>query len=318
MNDLFDMSIDSGMSFLDKKTNNLNDGLLKLDPKKAVDAKKGQRVVMRFLPNFTRDNKIGASAIEKFVHYVKLQNHPELNGYYDSMKNFNEKCDLTNTFWELKNSKSVIEQEKAELISRTTKYYSYVQILEHESDPTLVGKILIFPFGIKIKNKINEERTGEISGSQVNVYDLANGKDFVCIVKEIGGFPNYDSSQFKSNTSAIQIPNKEGVLKEVPTTIVDGKKVIDSKFHEKIKEYLLSREVNLEDYAPIRWDEETRGKVTKIVSILKNNPIISANKNISSASKEDSDFFTDETSSLVTEKGTTKAKSSNEDDFFDF
>ncbi len=315
MNDLFNMDINSGMDFLEKKDKNTNDGILRLDPKKAKDPKKGLRVVMRFLPNFTKEGKLGQAAIEKFVHYVKLQNHPELNGYYDSMKNFNEKCDLTNTFWELKNSKSVIDQEKAELISRSTKYYSYVQIIEHESEPELVGKIMIFPFGIKIKNKINEERTGEITGTPTNIYDLVNGKDFVCIVKEIGGFPNYDASQFKPTPSAIQIPSKDGSLKEVPTTELNGRKVIESKFQESITKYLLNREVTLEDYSPIRWDEETRSKVGKIISVLKDNPIVSANNAISSNKKVDATFFDDEDESNDVSEG---LGSSKEDDFFDF
>ena len=318
MNDLFNMDLDSGMSFLDKKDNKTNDGILRLDPKKAKDPKKGLRVVLRLLPNLTQDGKLGQAAIEKFVHYVKLQNHPELNGYYDSMKNFNEKCDLTNTFWELKNSKSVIDNEKAELISRSTKYYSYVQIIEHESEPELVGKIMIFPFGIKIKNKINEERTGEITGTPTNVYDLVNGKDFICLVKEVGGFANYDSSQFKPTPSAIQIPSKDGSLKEVPTVDVNGRKTIDSKFQDKVKEYLLGREVSLEDYAPVRWDDETRTKVNKIISVLKDNPIIGAKNAINSASKkEDATFFDEEDETPFTEEASS-SKSKTDEDFFDF
>ncbi len=322
MNDLFNMDINSGMEFLEKKDKVTNDGILRLDPKKAKDPKKGLRVVVRLLPNLTKEEKLGQAAIEKVVHYVKLQNHPELNGYYDSMKNFNEKCDLTNTFWELKNSKSIIDQEKAELISRTTKYYSYVQIIEHEAEPELVGKIMIFPFGIKIKNKINEERTGEITGTPTNVYDLVSGKDFVLIVKEVGGYTNYDSSQFKAIPTAIQIPSKDGSLKEVPTTDVNGRKVIDPKIQEKIKEYLLGREVSLEDYSPVKWDDETRSKVNKIVSVLKDNPIIAANQAINSASKKDDSTFFDENDDSPfgdsDKTSTTPSAKKGEDDFFDF
>lgn len=317
MNDLFNMDLNSGMDFLEKKEKATNDGILRLDPKKAKDPKKGLRVVLRFLPNFTKEGKLGQAAIEKFVHYVKLQNYPELNGYYDSMKNFNEKCELTNTYWELKNSKSVIDQDKAELISRTTKYYSYVQVIEHETESELVGKIMIFPFGIKIKNKINEERTGDITGNPTNVYDLANGKDFICIVKEIGGYPNYDASQFKPLSSAIQIPSKDGSLKEVPTVDVNGKKAIDSKFQEKITTYLLDREVTLEDFAPVRWDEETRSKVGKIVAVLKDNPIISANNAISANKKSDATFFEEESDDVV-DATESKGSAKSEDDFFDF
>lgn len=319
MEDLFSMDVNSGMGFLDKKENKTNDGILRLDPKKAKDPKKGLKVVLRFLPNFTRERKIGEASIEKYVHYVNLQNHPEVNGYYDSMKNFqNEKCDLTDTFWLLKNSKSVVEQEKAALISRTTKYYSYVQIIEHETEPELVGKIMIFPFGVKIKDKINIEKSGDLSGVPTNITDLVNGKDFICIVKEVGGFTNYESSQFKQVSSVIQIPSKDGALKEVPTADVNGRRVIDPKFQEKVVEYLLSREVNLEDYAPVRWDAETRSKVNKIVSILKNNPIVGANNAIASATKKETATFFDE-DDLVSESGSTDSEStdSNNEDFFD-
>jgi hypothetical protein len=318
MSDLFDMDLDAGMAFLSKKENKKNDGLLRLDPKTSKNpTTKGLRVVMRFLPNLSEDGKVGVAAIEKHVHYVKLPNHQHLVGYFDSMRNFNLPCDLTNTYWELKNSKSVIDNEKADLISRSTKYYSYVQILEHETEPDLVGKIMIFPFGIKIKNKINEERTGEITGSQVNVYDLANGKDFICIVKEIGGFANYDSSMFKPLQTPIQIVAKDGSLKEVPTVDVNGRKAIDPKFQDKIKEYLLSREVALEDYAPVKWDEETRSKVNEIVSILKNSPVVAANKAISNAKTGDDTFFEDDALPFG-DNTTTPSSSKSEDDFFNF
>ncbi len=323
MEDLFNMGLDTGMGTFDKKNTKQNDGILRLDPKTAKDPKKGLRVVLRFLPNLTKDGKLGLAAIEKYVHYVKLQDYPELNGYYDSMKNFNEKCDLTNMYWELKNSTSAMLQDKAELISRTTKYYSYVQIVEHESEPELVGKIMIFSFGIKIKNKINEERTGEISNQPTNVYDLVNGKEFVCIVKEIGGFTNYDSSQFKSNPSVILIPNKEGILKEVPTIEEDGKKRIDPKFEEKVKGYLSTRDFELEDFSAKRWDEKQKENVTKILGVLKNDPIVTANGIASAVSKSDSTFFDAEDEDdlpFANDKATkqTAGGAKSEDDFFDF
>lgn len=306
MENLFEMGIDSGMEAFAPKTASKADGIYRVDPKKAIDKKRGYRSVVRFLPNFTKEMTLGPNAIEKYVHYVNIKTAPELNGYYDSMKNFtNEKCALTDTFWELKNSTSVVEQEKAKLISRTQKFYSYVLVMEDEQQPENVGKIMIFPFGSKIKNKINEERTGELTGTPCNVYDLSNGKDFILLVKEVAGFPNYDSSQFKQNTSAISI-SRDGIFKEVPTTESNGKRTIDSKYQEKIKDFLLSRENDLNEYAPKKWDEETRNKVYKICALLKGaNPIVEANKIVSSVSKNDDTFF---------ETASSSAK--DDDDFF--
>jgi hypothetical protein len=316
MNDLFNMDANTGMDFLEKKSSTTNDGIYRPQPKNAKDKKKGYRAVVRFLPNLTREGQLGASAIEKMIHYVKLANYPELGGYYDSMRNFNEKCELTNTFWQLKNSKSVVDQEKAEQISRSTKYYSYVLVLEDENQPELEGKIMVFPFGYKIKEKLNQERTGEITGEPCNVYDLANGKDFVLLVKEVGGYTNYDSSQFLQNTSPLKIKGKP-----VPTEEIDGRTTISPKYQEKIKDFLLKREIDLEDFAPVKWDDEVRAKVNKIVSILTDNPIVGANESIDNASSGKSDLDIEDdlgfTESETTEADNSSSSDEDPDDFFD-
>ena len=322
MADLFNMGLDSGMSFLETKKKQ-NDGIFRPSLDLAKDKAKGYRATVRFLPNYNADG-LGENAIQKFLHYVKLPNYANLNGYYDSMRNFQgEKCLLTDTYWQLKNSQNALDQEKADLISRSTKYYSYVQILEDENQPELVGKIMIFPFGFKIKEKINQERVGEIN-DPCNVYDLGQGKDFVLLVKEVAGYPNYDSSQFKQETSSLALPvEKDGEtsLKKIPTEDVDGVQSIPSKFHEKVTTYLLSRESELNDYAPVKWDDETKSKVEQIVGILTNNPVVGANNEINSvATSGDETFFDDdsksnETVDLVSETSGTPS-SDDDDDFF--
>jgi hypothetical protein len=312
MQDLFNMDENTGMDFLVKKTTT-NDGIFRPSLKNAKDKKKGYRAVVRFLPNFTKEGAIGKSAIEKMIHYVKLPNYSELNGYYDSMRNFDEKCLLTNTFWDLRNSKSVVDQEKAALIARSTKYYSYIQIIEDENQPELVGKIMVFSFGHKIKEKIAAEQTGEISGTPCNVYDVSNGKDFVLIVKEVAGFPNYDSSSFRESTSCLKLKDKNGNMREVPSTLNEdtGKKTIPSNMQLAVKEYLTNREIDLEDFAPKRWTDEERSKVEKIVGILTDNPVVSANNSINKAG-EDFGYNTTETVS-----STSGSEDVDPDDFFD-
>jgi hypothetical protein len=316
MQDLFNMDENAGMDFLVKKTTT-NDGMYRPKLENAKDKKKGYRAVIRFLPNLTKEGKLGKNAIEKMIHYVKLPNMQDLNGYYDSMRNFDEKCELTNTYWALKNSKSVIDQEKAELISRSTKYYSYVQIIEDENQPELVGKIMIFSFGYKIKQKIAAELTGEISGTPCNIYDLANGKDFVLLVKEVGGFTNYDSSTFRES-SAIKLKDKNDNMREVPTaTLESGRKAVDAKAQPLVMEYLSSREVDLEDFAPVRWTEEEKGKVDKIVAFLTDSPIVSANNSISKAG-EDFGYSTSANEAVSTPSASySGSEDVDPDDFFD-
>jgi hypothetical protein len=310
------MDLNSGMSFLDKKKSQ-NDGIYRVSVDLAKDKKKGYKSVIRFLPNFSSEG-VGENALEKILHYVKLPNLPNLNGYYDSMKNFkDERCELTETFWNLKNSQSALEQEKASLISRSTKYYSYIQIIEDENQPDLVGKIMIMAFGHKIKEKINQERVGEIN-DPCNVYDLAKGKDFVLLVKEVGGFPNYDSSQFKQETSSICLPiEKDGVIKmkKLPTEDVNDVITIPSNLQGKVKDYLLERDTELSSFAPVKWDDETRNKVIQIVGHLTNNPIVSANSEINSvATSGDDSFFDDDSGSEDTTTESTTV--GDDDDFF--
>lgn len=289
---LFDMEADdASMDFLNRKLTN-NDGIYRASPKDAADKNKGYVATIRFLANVLEDGKLGPSAIEKHVHYAKLNDHPDLKGYYDSLINFGEKCPLTTLFWQLKNSKNQAEVERADLISRTTKYYSYIQIIEDEQHPELEGKIMIFPFGFKIKEKIDAERKGEnAEGKKINVYDPANGKDLRLIVKEIGGFPNYDSSVFR-NTSPMKIwdeDNKKFISIPVEFDEEKDKNIIKSaKVQKKIIEYLTSCDYDIKDNEPKRWTEEEKVKVDRIIAILTGNDISVAKESINNASNSTS------------------------------
>lgn len=285
---LFDMEADDAtMSFLDNQSKN-NDGIYRANPADAKDKQKGYISTIRFLPNLLEDGKLGPSAIEKHVHYAKLPDYPDLQGYYDSLINFGEKCPLTTLYWKLKNSKNQAEVERAELISRTTKYYSYILVIEDEQHPELEGRIMIFPYGFKIKEKINLERTGENSeGKKCNVFDPANGKDFRLIVKKVGEWPNYDSSIFRS-ISPLKVWDAEKIrFIELPVEFDEekGKNSIKStNVQKKLINFLNSKTVLLEDNSAKVWTEDTKVKVEKIIDILNGNEISSAKSDISGAS----------------------------------
>lgn len=296
---LFDMEADDAtMSFLEKRTTNA-DGLYRPSPKDAKDKQKGYVATIRFLPNVLEDGTLGPSAIEKHVHYANLPNYEDLQGYYDSLINFGEKCPLTTLFWKLKNSKNQAEVERADLIGRTTKYYSYVLIVEDEQQPELEGKIMIFPYGFKIKEKINLERTGENSeGKKCNVFDPANGKDFRLIVKQIGDFPNYDSSTFRSVAPMKIWDEEKKKFIQVPVEWNEEKQknmITNAKVQKKLMEFLTNREVKLEDHEPKKWTDEEKTKVEKIIEILSGKDVSLAKESISRSSSnndtiEDSGF----------------------------
>lgn len=284
--DIFD--VDEGnetLDFLDKKAGAL-DGIYR---PKITDKKKGYTATIRFLPNLSKDGKVLQAAIEKHQHYVDFKNHPELSGYYDCMKNFTDKCDFCTMYWKLKNSKNASDVEKAELISRNTKYYSYILVIEDEQNRDLEGKVMIYPYGYKIKEKIKDQKEGT-AGEPCNVFDLANGKDFRLVIKQLGEFPNYDSSTFLA-VSPIAIQGQKA-----PVTIDEkGKnKITNPKVKEKVRQFLLDRTVDLEDHQAKQWTAEEAYKVSQILEILSGNEINISERQATSSSfdnvstKEDS------------------------------
>jgi len=300
--DIFD-SIDAQsetLSFLEKKSGSL-DGIFR---PKITDKKKGYVATIRFLPNLSKEGKVLQSAIEKHQHYVDFKNHPELQGYYDCMKNFTDKCDFCTMYWKLKNSKNASDVAKADLISRSTKYYSYILVIEDEQNRELEGKILIYPYGYKIKEKIKDQKDG-MAGDPCNVFDLANGKNFKLVIKQLGEFPNYDSSTFM-DISPIQIKGKRAPV------VVDEKtgknKITDPKVKEKVTAFLMDRTVNLEDHLAKEWSSEEKYKVSQILEILNGNDSNSAQK---SASKSSSD-------NISTKENTDEATFGESDDAGDF
>ena len=318
MDDLFNGGLDSKMDFLnEQKTTTNNDGIYRVDLSKVKDKKRGWRSVVRFLPNLTKEGKLGQMAIEKITHFVDIKNPKELSGWFDSPKNFNEKCALTDLYYTMQNSKNAVLIEKSKQLKYSKKYYSYVLVIEDEQQPELVGKIMIFQYGKTIKDKISQEKNGEISGVPCNVFDLAEGKDFVMIVKEIQTgdekYPDYKMSTFKSETTSLPIYFKEkGAFKNVPTVDVDGKLRVNPEAQGKVKDFLLERDHELEEYAPKKLSDEQNGKINEIVNFLTGKA--SQSFSTSKETKPSSEDF--EFEENFTSKTTTTSVSTDEDDFF--
>lgn len=312
--DLFNMDAeDASLSFLNNGSKT-NDGIYRPAPKDAKDKSKGYVATIRFIPNLLADGTLGQSAIEKAIHYANLSDYPDLSGYYDSLINFGEKCPLTTLYWKLKNSKNQAEVERASLINRSTKYYSYILVIEDEQHPEYEGKIMIFPYGFKIRDKINNERTGEnTDGKKCNVFDPANGKDFRLIVKEIGGFPNYDSSMFRSVSPMSLWSENDKKFRQLPVEFNEEKEknvITNKKAQTMLMDFLNSRTVHLEDHTAKQWSDETKSKVEKIVEILSGNSAVIAKKHI----EESTTSTTSSTS--VTDSSFDETSSDDLDDFF--
>jgi len=157
-----------------------------------------------------------------------------------------------------------------------------ILVIEDEQNRELEGKILIYPYGYKIKEKIKDQKDG-ISGDPCNVFDLANGKNFKLVMKQLGEFPNYDSSTFMDVTP-IMIQGKKAPVEVDEKT---GKnKITNPKVKEKITQFLMDRTVNLEDHLAKEWSAEDKYKVSQILEILAGNDVTLTEKAASRASSD--------------------------------
>jgi len=316
--ELFNGGLNSRLElFNEQPTAKNSDGIYRVDLSKCKDKKKGYRSVVRFLPNLTKEGKVGNLAIEKITHYVDIKNPKELSGFFDSPKNFNEKCALTDLYYQMTNSKNAILQERAKMLKYSKKYYSYVLVLEDEQQPELVGKILIFQYGKTIKDKILAEKNGEISGVGCNVFDLSQGKDFVLLVKEIQTgdetYPDYKMSMFKPETTSLPMFFKEkGVFKNVP--LVEGR--VSSEVQSKIKDFLLDRDHDLEEFSAKKLSEEQQAKITEICNFLtgkSSNGYQTAKQEVKPTSE---DFEFEDNFASTSTSTSKKSSTTEEDDFF--
>lgn len=310
--ELFDeASLDSKMDFLQDKPKANADGLYRIDVTKASDPKRGYMAKIRLLPNLKKDGTLGQSAIEKISHWVNIRNVKEISGMYDSPKNFGEKCPLSDLFYTLKDSKNAILQEKAKMLKYSKKYYSYILVIEDEIKEN-VGKIFVFQYGKTLRDKILQEKNGEISES-CKVFDLANGKNLKLIVKQIKTgdeiYPDYKSSAFESQTSSLPI-YKNGTFKNVP--VVNGK--IDPKFHKIVKEFLAERDHELEEFEPKRLTEEQHGKINEIISYLSGKSTPKSQQNNEDIEDDNLDFHEE---SVVSSGSKADKSDENADDFFE-
>lgn len=315
LDDLFSGNLENKMDFLTEQKQSTNDGVYKVDLSKVKDKKKGWRSVVRFLPNLTQEGKLGQSAIEKISHYVDIKQEKELSGYFDSPKNFGEKCPLTDLYYTMLNSKNAILVEKAKLLKYSKKYFSYVLVIEDEQQPELVGKILVYQYGKTIKDKILAEKNGTISGEPCNVFDITNGKDLVIVAKEIQTgdvtYPDYKMSMFKPNNSTLSLYSKEKqTFKNVPLN-EEGK--IEPSIQSKVKDFLLDREFELEDFGPKKLEDKDFAKISEITAFLTGKVSASYEAKKVEATSDDLGFEEDTTTGAVAESA---PSTEDEDDFF--
>ena len=155
--------------------------------------------VIRFLPLSEPDmGKLSVPFVRLWHH--GFQGPTGLWYIENSRTTLNEKdpCgELNSKLWA---SGSDAQKEVARKQKRKLSFISNVLILQDEKNPSNVGKVFLFKYGVKLYDKIKRALEPEFSDEvKFNPFHMIDGANFkLKIRKGEGGFPNYDSSAFDS------------------------------------------------------------------------------------------------------------------------
>lgn len=235
--------------------------------------------IIRFLPN--PENPADLSIIQKWTVFLK---NPltDQGKTIDSPTTVGEPDPMTQMFFALRNSKNAQAAALQDNFKRHQNYYSLVQVIECQQDPSLVNKILIWKYGIKIYEKICQEKTPVMQGQAPRQpFDLFKGRLFKVVATKSQNFNNLDNSfffdaQYPANCMRIVVDNPQvpGQKQVIPATMElaqtdQGKQIISN--------FLTENAPKLSDYMYRPWDEATKKYVDEMIllhgKILNGTPI---------------------------------------------
>lgn len=202
-----------GFNDLKKKSKNGIDDLIKKmeDQTKAKEGYKDDRfwrpeqdksgngfAIIRFLPPVDGED----------VPWVKVYNHAFQGpgGWYieNSLTTIGQKDpvgELNNQLW---NSGLESDKDLARVRKRKLTYIANVYVVSDPANPQNEGKVFLYKFGTKIFEKIQEVMKPEFNDEEpVNPFDFWQGANFRIKIRKVGGYTNYDKSEFDSSKALL-------------------------------------------------------------------------------------------------------------------
>lgn len=257
-----------------KVDNPTTDGgnLTEFRPKYSKGQNEEYIATIRFIPN-PRDFK--HSIITKNVAFLKEPNG-QGGRYIDDPDTIGEKSPIKEAFFMFYNSTDARIKNFSNAFSRSQQSYALVQVLACPAEPKLVGKILVWKFGQKVKKKIDTEMNTTMPGqSPHHPFDLfMNRLFYVKVTKQSGGqgqkpYNNFDECQFYDT----QYPSN-CMLMEVGQDAVGNPQYVQvtrencntPEQQQAVLKYLEEKCPKLEDYEYKPWDVETTNYVNQKIA----------------------------------------------------
>lgn len=192
--------------FKNKSKNSINDLMKKLEDSskkdyrddrfwKAEPDKMGNGfAVIRFLPPVDGEDcpwiKLFSHAFQGPGGWYIENSLTTLNGQKDPVS------ELNSQLW---NTGSEEDKNIARSRKRKTTYISNILVIKDEANPQNEGKVFLFKYGTKIFDKIQEKMKPEFKDEEpINPFDFWNGCNFKLKIRKVGGYTNYDKSEFDS------------------------------------------------------------------------------------------------------------------------
>lgn len=225
---------------------------------KAQDGKDNvYKSVIRFIPWYKNPKQ---SIIEKWTGWLEDPSTGK-GRYVDCPSSIGQQSPLLNMWKKLKDSENPYEREMSKIFSRRLNCYCLVQIVKDANNPELEGKIRVFKFGKKLKDKIEAELNPEI-GEPKDPFNLLKGRRFVLHITRQGDWDNYDNSKFDGEAYPM-LSTQDGQI--------DLREAISDPAVKKMAgEWIEKNSPNLDDFGFKAWDDDMIAYVNNVIKSVTN------------------------------------------------
>ena len=163
-----------------------------------LDNAKNGFAVIRFLPAIEGED----------IPWVKLYSHAFQGpgGWYieNCLTTLGQKDPVSEINTQLWNSGLDSDKDLARQRKRKLNYISNIYVVSDPAEPSNEGRVFLFKYGQKIFEKIQEAMQPEFKDEDpLDPFNFWNGANFKLKIRSVGGYVNYDKSEFDSPSALL-------------------------------------------------------------------------------------------------------------------